>query len=106
MKSIHAFSIAAAFSLTALASQAAGVPAPQGEQSWPPVAESRSTLTRAQVQAELQNARQQHRMAVTDGDQVQLRADELATRSAVSREAVRAETLAAMKDGSIVHGDL
>jgi hypothetical protein len=45
-------------------------------------------------------------MAVAEGDQLQLRADELTTRSAVSREAVRAETLAAIKDGSIVHGDL
>lgn len=106
MKSIHTLSIAAALALTALGSQAAGISAPVGEQGWPPVVESHSTLTRAQVQAELQDARQNHRMAVTEGDQVQLRADELATHSAVSREAVRAETLAAIKDGSIVHGDL
>lgn len=106
MKSIHTLSIAAAMALTALGSQAAGVAAPQGEQSWPPVAESRSTVTRAQVLAELQDARQHHRMAMADGDHMQLRADELAATSAVSRETVRAETLAAMKDGSIVHGDL
>jgi hypothetical protein len=57
MKSIHALSIAAALALTALGSQAAGI-RPLGEQGWPPVVESHSTLTRAQVLAEVQDARQ------------------------------------------------
>ncbi|WP_370681410.1 DUF4148 domain-containing protein [Comamonas sp. GB3 AK4-5] len=104
MKNIHTLGLAAALSLAALGAQAAGVPAPQGEQPWPPTVESHSTLTRAEVVAELQAARQQHRMAM-NGNQVQLRADELAINSAVSREAVRAETQAALKEGSIVWGE-
>lgn len=105
MKSIHTFGIAAALALTALTSQAASTAIPHGDQDWPPVIESHSTLTRAQVVAELQDARKNHRMAVTDGDQVQLRADELSTTSAVSREAVRAEAAAALKNGSIAFGE-
>lgn len=104
MKNLHTLGLAAALSLAALGAHAAGVPAPQGEQPWPPTIESHSTLTRAEVVAELQAARLQHRMAM-NGNQVQLRADELTISSAVSPEAVRAETPKALKEGSIVWGE-
>ena len=105
MKTMHTLGIAAALALTALTSQAANYEIPHGDESWPPVVHSTSTLTRAQVLAELQDARQNHRMAVTDGDQVQLRADELTTTSSISREAVRAEAAAALKSGNIAFGE-
>lgn len=89
-------------SLLACAASAALAGGPTSEAStWPPLPQSDSQLTRAQVQAEAQAARD-HGTLIVQGDQMYVAPSAPST---VSRDSVRAEAAQALHSGQIVEGE-
>lgn len=91
MKASSRLAIVAAIAMSAAAAQAAGTDFTDG--NYPPQEQARSTLTRAQVLAELKAA--QERGEVGSLEEVYRFPKTEVTRSDVSREQVRQETMAA-----------
>lgn len=89
--------------ISALILSAAFVGAAQaGELDWPPAQENTSSLTRAQVQAELQAARQAGQ--ITYGEE-EYPVSAYAEASTVSRAQVRAELDQARAQGLLTYGE-
>ena len=88
-----------AMSLSALAAQAAGFDFTNGH--FPPEAQTQSTLTRAEVKAEVLDAIAKGQMLSQGQSYLPLSAQQLQQQpaSALSREQVRRETMAAEKAG-------
>lgn len=98
MKNANRLALAAVVALSAFAAQA-GQNFEDG--SWPPEAPATSTLTRAEVVADLQAAQQNGSMPTYDFTYVSPQKQQA---TVVTREQVKAETLAAMKDGGLSFG--
>jgi hypothetical protein len=95
MKNASRFAIVAAIAMSAVAAQAAGFDFTDGH--YPPEEQSHSTLTRAQVLADLEAAKASGEFqAIQDGYH---HAMAVGTPSTVSREQVRQETIAANRAG-------
>ena len=95
MKNASRFTIVAAIAMSAVAAQAAGFDFADGH--YPPQEQSHSTLTRAQVQAELKAAQASGEFqAIEDGYRY---ARAASIPSTVSREQVRQEAIAANQAG-------
>ena len=96
MKNASRFAIVAAIAMSAVAAQAAGFDFADGH--YPPQEQSHSTLTRAQVLAELKAAQASGEFqAIHENGYPSSQAR--TTQSAVSREQVRRETIAANRAG-------
>ena len=98
MKNANRLALAAVVALSAFAAQA-GQNFEDG--SWPPAAPSTSTLTRAEVLADLQAAQQNGRMPNYDFTYVTPQKE---SGTVITREQVKAETLATMKEGGLSTG--
>ena len=104
MKNANRLALAAVVALSAFAAQAgqAGQAGQNFEDgNWPPAAPSTSTLTRAEVLADLQAAQQNGRMPNYDFTYVTPQKE---TGTVITREQVKAETLATMKEGGLSTG--
>lgn len=95
MKNASRFAFAAVVALSAFAAQA-GQNFDDG--NWPPAAPSNHTLTRAEVLADLQAARQNGSIPSYDFTFVSAQPQ---AATVVTREQIKAETTAAMKNGEL-----
>lgn len=102
MKNMHSWGVAAALAVVAFGAQAAD---PFGTGYAPADAQSNSTLTRAQVTADYQAARQNNTLLV-NGNSLRRRPDEMSRSSTVSRDDVRAQTSAAIHDMNYGRGGM
>ena len=98
MKNANRLALAAVVALSAFAAQA-GQNFEDG--NWPPAAPSTSTVTRAEVLADLQAAQQNGRMPNYDFTYVTPQKE---GGTVITREQVKAETLATMKEGGLSTG--
>lgn len=97
MKNASRFAIVAAIAMSAVAAQAAGLDFADGH--YPPQEQSHSTLTRAQVLAELKAAQASGEFrAIEEGYHF---SQAPGTQSTVSREQVRQEAVAANQAGQL-----
>lgn len=102
MKKMHSLGVAAALAVLALGAQAAD---PFGTGYGPANAQNNSTLTRAQVTADYQAARQNNTLLV-NGNSLRRRPDEMSHTSTVSRADVQAQTSAAVHDMNYGRGGM
>lgn len=95
MKHANRFAIVAALAMSAAAAQAAGYDFTDGH--YPPEVAGQSTLTRAQVKAQVQDAMAKGQLQSVGDAYLPLSAPQQS--SGLSREQVRQETIAAGKAG-------
>ena len=97
--------VIAGFALAGVAAQAATSTAPVGDASnYPAYAPSTSTLTRADVQAQVVQAQRDGSMAMR-GDQVTTYNGQYPQTSSLSRAQVQAEAAAALRAGHLAGGE-
>ena len=97
--------VIAGFALAGVAAQAATSTAPVGDASnYPAYAPSTSTLTRAEVQAQVVQAQRNGTMAMR-GDQVTTYNGQYPQTSSLSRAQVQAEAAAALRAGHLNGGE-
>ena len=97
--------VVAGFALAGVAAQAATSTAPVGDASnYPAYAPSTSTLTRAEVQAQVVQAQRNGTMAMR-GDQVTTYNGQYPQTSSLSRAQVQAEAAAALRAGHLSGGE-